>query len=67
MTTVHVRLVFEDEASPERGQIAELLQEVAQDIKQNSYERATWQSGEVTLHYAIRPGPPPDDLNIMLP
>ena len=41
MTTVHVRLVFEGEATPQRQQIADLLQEVADDIAQNSYERAT--------------------------
>lgn len=67
MTTVFVRVEFEEEQTPERQQIAELLQEVADDIAKHSYERATWKNGAVTLHYAIRPGAPPEDSTIMLP
>jgi hypothetical protein len=67
MTTVFIRLEFEEEQTPEREQIAELLQEVAHDIANHSYERATWKNGAVTLHYAIRPGTPPEDNTITLP
>jgi len=65
MITVHVRLEL-SEQEPDREKIANLLKEIAEDIDQNTYERATWKSGEATLHYAIRPGPPPEDLNLML-
>ena len=60
MITVHVRLEL-PEKEPDREKIANLLKAVADDIHQNTYERATWKAEGAMLQYAIKAGQPPED------
>jgi len=40
---------------------------VADDIHQNTYERATWKADGAMLQYAIKSGQPPEESGTLLP